>query len=96
MTYPLLTDLKKLTEVKVGVISMSRPKHPNQKIEEAIQYAESNGWRYSKAGHSSHAWGRFLCRKKGRDGCCMSIWSTPKVPENHAKQIRRNVGKCPH
>jgi len=73
---------------------MSKPRHPNKNIEEAIQYAESKGWHYFKTGDSSHAWGRLLCRKRG--GCCMSIWSTPKVEENHAKQIRRNVNKCSH
>jgi hypothetical protein len=75
---------------------MSRPKHPNKAIEAAIQYAEFQGWHYSHAGNSSHAWGRLWCRKTGRSGCRMSIWSTPKVPENHAKQIRRQVDKCPH
>ncbi len=75
---------------------MSRPKHPNKTIEEAIQYAESKEWYYLKSGNSSHAWGRLLCSKKERGGCRMSIWSTPKVPETHARQIRRNVDKCPH
>jgi len=75
---------------------MNRPKHPNKEIEAAIQYAESKGWYYPDAGNSSHAWGRLLCSKKGRGACRLSIWSTPKVPENHAKQIRRNVNKCSH
>lgn len=75
---------------------MYRPRHPNKEIERAIQYAESKGWHYSKAGKSSHAWGRLFCSKKGRDGCIISVWSTPKVPEDHAKLIRKNVDKCLH
>jgi hypothetical protein len=75
---------------------MKRAKHPNKEIEAAIQYAESKGWRYIDAGNSSHAWGRLLCHQKERGACRMSIWSTPKVPENHARQIRRNVDKCNH
>lgn len=75
---------------------MSRPKHPNKAIEAAIQYAEDNGWRYREAGGSSHAWGRLLCPEESREGCQMSIWSTPRNPENHAKQIRRRVDNCEH
>jgi len=75
---------------------MTRPKHPNKDIEKAIQYAEAKGWRYSKAGNSSHAWGRLWCSYQGREGCSLSIWSTPRVPEHHAKQIRRNINNCPH
>ncbi len=71
-------------------------KHPNKHIEAAIEYAESKGWRLTKTGKSSHAWGRLLCRCKSRQGCQISIWSTPGNSENHAKQIRRAVDKCEH
>jgi len=40
---------------------MSRKKHHNQDIEEAIIFAESMGWGYKTAGKSSHAWGRLMC-----------------------------------
>lgn len=73
-----------------------RAKHPNKEIEAAIQYAIKNGWRYRHAGNSAHAWGRLLCPLEDREGCSMSIWSTPKNAENHAKQIKRNVKSCPH
>jgi hypothetical protein len=26
----------------------------------------------------------------------MSVWSTPRNAENHAKQIKRIVDRCPH
>lgn len=75
---------------------MRRKRHPNKEIEQAIQVAESKGWRYKDAGDSSHAWGRLLCPLQEREGCSMSIWSTPRDPVNHSKQILRRVGSCPH
>lgn len=70
--------------------------HPNKEIERAIQYAEHKGWRYKKAGNSAHAWGRLLCPQAMRDGCSMSVWSTPRNPDIHAQQIRRWINSCPH
>jgi len=75
---------------------MNRKSHPNKEIEAAIQYAEKHGWRYKSAGNSAHAWGRLLCPLSTRDGCAMSVWSTPRNSQNHAIQIRRSVDKCPH
>jgi len=43
-----------------------------------------------------HAWGQILCAYAQRGGCRVSVWSTPRSPENHAKQLRRAVDKCPH
>lgn len=73
-----------------------RLKHPNKNIEKAIKYAESKGWRHQQTGGSAHAWGRLLCPLASREGHTMSIWSTPKNPDNHAKQIKRNVDACEH
>ena len=75
---------------------MARKRHSKKEIEEAIEYAEKYGWRVVKAGNSAHAWGRLLCQEKSRDGCQISIWSTPRNAENHARQIRRAVERCPH
>ncbi len=75
---------------------MRRKKHPNKEIEDAIQYAEQQGWRYKKAGDSAHAWGRLLCPLQDRNGCSMSIWSTPRNTDTHAKQIYRRIDVCPH
>ena len=75
---------------------INRKKHPNKEIEEAIRFAENRGWRYRKAGGSAHAWGRLLCPLQGREGCSMSIWSTPRDADTHAKQIRHRVNSCPH
>ena len=73
-----------------------RPKHPNKEIEAAILYAEKNGWVYKTSGKSAHAWGRLLCPLHTREGHQMSIWSTPRNPYNHARQIERWVYQCQH
>jgi hypothetical protein len=73
---------------------MSRPRHPNKHIEAAIQHAESLGWRVQLS--SGHAWGKLFCPHRARGSCIISVWSTPRSPENHARQIRRAVDRCPH
>jgi hypothetical protein len=72
----------------------SRPTHPSKEIEAAVAYAEAQGWRWRKV--KGHAWGTLLCARHDRDGCFIFVWSTPRSPENHAKQIRRGVDRCPH
>lgn len=73
-----------------------RSRHPDKDIELAIQYAEDCGWRYKESGKSAHAWGTLMCVEKSRDGCKLSIWSTPRNCVNHANQIRRKVKQCLH
>jgi len=76
---------------------MPRPRHGNKAIENALAYAESEGWRIEKA--SGHAWGRLYCPWNDdvcRCGefCIVSIWSTPRNPEAHARAIRRVIEGC--
>ena len=86
-----------LTSVNLrSTLGVSRPKHPSRTIEDAIRYAGEKGWQYVPAGKSSHAWGRLKCPESSRDGCILSVWSTPKSSENHARQIRRGVDSCNH
>lgn len=73
---------------------MSRRKHPKTDVEKAVQYAEQQGWRVQLGG--SHAWGRLYCPHSTRVGCIVSVWSTPRSPENHARHIRKAVDTCPH
>lgn len=75
---------------------ITRNKHPNKEIENSIRKAEQFGWRYQKAGGSAHAWGHLLCPLNERGGCRMSIWSTPRNADNHARQILKQIQKCPH
>lgn len=74
---------------------MSRPTHPNKHVEEAVAYAEKKGWR-CKVSKKGHCWGTLSCPLQDRDGCRMSVNSTPRNPETHAKQIRRRVDRCDH
>ena len=78
-----------------------RKLHKTKEIEEALQYAEAEGWTVEKAGGSSHAWESMWCpfhKKDCRNGifCRQSVWSTPQVPENHARALRRVVDNCIH
>jgi hypothetical protein len=73
---------------------MGRSRHPNPHLEKAVQYAEALGWRVVPS--SGHAWGRLFCPHATREGCIISVWSTPRVPENHARHIRNKVDSCPH
>lgn len=73
-----------------------RKKHTHKVIEKAVLYAEQNGWLLKETGGSAHAWARLLCPLHSRIGCSMSVWSTPKNAESHAKQIRRRVDVCIH
>ena len=76
---------------------MTGKTHPKPEVEDALRYAEKNGWQVDIGG--SHAWGKIKCPyndKECRNGnfCISSIWSTPKNSGNHGKQIRRVVDNC--
>ena len=77
---------------------MARAPHPNEDIEQALQYAESKGWRVEKSGKSAHCWGLLKCPTnnhcRGGIYCIKSIWSTPKNPSAHGREITRVVDKC--
>lgn len=69
-------------------------RHPNKAIEKALAYARAHRWTVIKStGGSAHAWGVMRC-----PGDCpkVSIYSTPKVPENHARALQRAIDRCPH
>jgi hypothetical protein len=67
--------------------------HPNRYIREALQYAEEQGWTIRKSGPRAHAWGVIFCSFGHRE-CWMAIYSTPRNPERHARDIRRTVDRC--
>jgi hypothetical protein len=76
---------------------MARRRHPNKDIEAALVHAEAHGWRVEMAG--GHAWARLYCpwnERECRCGefCIVSIWSTPRNPVAHARQIHRVVDGC--
>ncbi|MYK40526.1 MAG: hypothetical protein F4049_09950 [Gemmatimonadetes bacterium] len=72
------------------------PEHPNKHIRAAIAYALDHGWTVRRAGPRAHTWGRLYCALRDRTGCARAVYSTPKNPEDHAKDIRRAVDRCPH
>jgi hypothetical protein len=71
-------------------------KHQNKHIREAIRYAESKGWRVTKASARAHIWGTICCPESSREGCHIFVMSTPRDPEKHARDIKRDVDDCPH
>lgn len=73
---------------------MSRPRHPKKEIEAAVQYAEGLGWEFVKC--RGHVWGELYCPHHQRGGCIRRVFSTPRNPERHARDIRHDVDCCPH
>ena len=72
-------------------------KHPNKDINEAVKYAIKNGWAVEMS--NGHAWAQLKCpynEDTCRNGiyCQVSIWSTPRNPTNHAKQLKKIVDGC--
>lgn len=70
--------------------------HPNKHIRAAIEYALANRWTLKKASGKAHIWGTLFCHQSDRSGCRRTVFSTPRVPEDHGRRIRRAVDKCPH
>jgi hypothetical protein len=78
---------------------VARSAHPNKDIEKAIRHAEDNGWRVKESTGRGHAWGSLYCPYNDAECrcgefCITSIWSTPKSPDNHSRQLRRVVDNC--
>lgn len=70
-----------------------RPRHTDKEVEDAIQYAETKGWRCDyPRGH----WGRLFCAHADREGCQVGVSGTPKNPGTHARQLKRAIDRCPH
>ena len=68
--------------------------HPNKHIRASIEYALSRGWTQRPGG--GHAFCILKCPAGVREGCRKSVWSTPRNPEAHARDIVRYVDHCPH
>jgi len=76
---------------------MGRSRHPKKDVESALRYAERRGWRVEEGG--GHAWGRMYCPRNDEtcrcgEFCITNIWSSPRNPGSHARQIRRVVDNC--
>jgi hypothetical protein len=73
---------------------MARSRHPDKEIEDAVASAEADGWRVVPV--KGHAWAKLYCARADRDGCKVSVWSTPRNAGDHARDITRAVKRCPH
>ena len=69
-------------------------RHPNKHIQGAVEHALEQGWRLVES--QGHAWGILFCPHGQRGGCQISVYSTPRNPQAHARRIRREVDGCPH
>lgn len=72
-----------------------RSRHPRKEGAAALRETEDAGWRVTPTA-SGHRWGVLRCPEASREGCQASVWSTPRSPGTHAKQLRRVVTRCPH
>ena len=49
-----------------------------------------------KTGPRGHVWGFLLCPHAERGGCRVSVFTTPRNPDDHAAAIRSAIASCPH
>jgi arginyl-tRNA--protein-N-Asp/Glu arginylyltransferase len=68
------------------------PKHPKKDVNDALDYADEQGFDIEQR-RSGHAWGRINC---GMCGAFVSIWSTPRDPFNHGRNLRKWVDRHDH
>lgn len=62
------------------------PRHSKKEVNEVLDYADRQGFEVEQTA-AGHRWGRIKCTC----GAFISIWSTPKNPHNHGRQLRRWV-----
>jgi len=67
------------------------PKHPKKEINAALDHADSLELKVERT-VAGHKWGRIVCTC----GAWTSVWSTPRSPENHGRQLRRWVAQHIH
>ena len=68
---------------------VSRGRHPKAPVAEALSDAVDEGFEVEEM-HRGHRWGVAVCPSCGSR---LGVWSTPRVPEHLARQVRRFVVK---
>jgi len=68
---------------------VSSNRHPKQPIAAALKALDGAMFTTEEI-HKSHRWGAVRCNVCGDD---VSVWSSPKVPENNAAQIAKFAKK---
>ena len=66
-------------------------RHPKKEVNAALDYADSVRFTVERT-VAGHKWGRIICAC----GAWVSVWSTPRSPENHGRQLRRWVDQHLH
>lgn len=71
---------------------VSRGRHQKKEVADVLQDAEEVGLTVVEL-HAGHRWGEVICEK------CDStreVWSTPRNPSTHAKQLKRFITRHTH
>jgi phage terminase large subunit GpA-like protein len=63
-------------------------RHGRKRIREALDAADAAGFKVEMSTGHGHAWGYVTCPHCGQR---LSVWSTPRNDDNHAKQIERFI-----
>lgn len=66
---------------------VSAGRHPKKEIADALKRAKAIGFHVSEI-HRGHRWGEVVC---GTCDASRDIYSTPRNPGTHAKQIDRFI-----
>lgn len=72
---------------------MTRWSHSKKQVRDALNDAYAAGLEVVDTSAHGHSWGYVQCTV---DKQRMSVWSTPKNGDNHAKQIRKFVSRHCH
>ena len=74
-------------------VMVSRGRHPKKAIADALADVVQDGVVEVEEIHRGHRWGVLTCTICGDQ---LAIWSTPRVPENLARQIRKFADRHLH
>jgi len=72
---------------------VSRGRHPKKAIADALADVVQDGVVDVEEIHRGHRWGALVCTICGDQ---LALWSTPRVPENLARQIHRFADRHLH
>ena len=67
--------------------------HSKKDVREALDAAVAGGFKVEDTSTHGHSWGWVRCAVCGQK---FSVWSTPKSPGTHARQIRQFVRRHGH
>jgi hypothetical protein len=71
---------------------VSRGRHPQKEIAEALGRARGANLEVVEI-HRGHRWGEVRCESCGAS---FDVWSTPRNPGTHAKQVDRFTARHTH